>query len=192
MDGESMGAAARFVGLCWVAFVSVWVILAFSVKRTRKHQPLVARALYIGVTAVAALLLNGRIQQFHLSRGVLPHTLAIVLIADFIVFAGLVIAIWARVVLGRNWSARVTLKESHELIRVGPYRLVRHPIYSGLLLMILGTAMLAGQVGGFVASLICFCGFWMKLRQEEILLTKELPGYSEYKAHTKALIPFLF
>jgi len=69
---------------------------------------------------------------------------------------------------------------------------VRHPIYSGLLVMILGTAVLVGQVGGFVALFICFCGFWLKLRQEEVLLSRDLPGYSEYKAQTKALIPFLF
>jgi len=86
----------------------------------------------------------------------------------------------------------VTLKQNHELIQSGPYRLVRHPIYSGLLVMILGTASLVGQVGGFVAFVVCFCGFWIKLRQEEALLTKHLPGYSEYKAHTKALVPFLF
>jgi protein-S-isoprenylcysteine O-methyltransferase Ste14 len=168
-----MGAAAKFVGVCWAAFVSVWLVLALSVKRTKKRQPLFARSLYVLVTAVAAVLLNGRIREFHLTRAVLPHTLAIFLVADVIVFAGLVIAVWA-------------------LIRAGPYRLVRHPIYSGLLLMILGTAMLAGQLGGFVAFLICFCGCWMKLRQEEVLLTRHLPGYSEYKAQTKALIPFLF
>jgi protein-S-isoprenylcysteine O-methyltransferase Ste14 len=187
-----MGAAAKFVGLCWATFVAVWVILALSVKRTTKQQPFLARSLYIAGTAVAAVLLNGWIRGFHLTRPVLPHTLAIVLVADIIVFAGLVIAVWARVMLGRNWSARVSLKENHELIRTGPYRLVRHPIYSGLLLMILGTAALAGQLGGFVALLICFYGFWMKLRQEERLLTRDLPGYSEYKAQTKALIPFLF
>ncbi len=180
------------MGVCWVAFISVWAILAFSVKRTKKQQPLFARSLYIGVTAVAAVLLNGRIREFHLTRDVMPHTLAIFLVADLIVFAGLVITVWARVVLGRNWSARVSLKENHELIRAGPYRLVRHPIYSGLLVMILGTAVLVGQVGGFVALFICFCGFWLKLRQEEILLSRDLSGYSEYKAQTKALIPFLF
>jgi protein-S-isoprenylcysteine O-methyltransferase Ste14 len=168
------------------------VIFALSVKRTRMQQPLIRRVLHVGVTVVAAVLLNGRIREFHLAQGVLPHTLGLALIADIIVFSGLVIAVWARVELGRNWSARVTLKENHELIRRGPYRLVRHPIYSGLLVMILGTAVLVGQLGGFVALLICFIGFWIKLRQEEVLLTAHLPGYSEYKVHTKAVIPFLF
>jgi protein-S-isoprenylcysteine O-methyltransferase Ste14 len=83
------------------------------------------------------------------------------------------------------------LKENHELIQRGPYRLVRHPIFSGLLLMILGTAILAGQISGFIALAICFCGFWVKLRQEEALLSKNLIGYSEYTRHTKALVPFI-
>ncbi len=150
------------------------------------------RLVYLWLTAVVAVLLNGGIRAVNLTRVVLPHTLGTVIVADAIVLAGLVIAIWARIVLGANWSARVTLKENHELIQRGPYRLVRHPIYSGLLLMILGTAILVGHVGGFVAVVICFCGFWIKLRQEEALLTKHLPGYSDYMAHTKALIPLLF
>jgi protein-S-isoprenylcysteine O-methyltransferase Ste14 len=187
-----MEAASKFVGLCWLALVLVWVISALSVKRTKERQPLLGRSLYILLTAVVAVLLNGRIREGHLTRVVLPHTLGAAIVADVLVFAGFAFAVWARIVLGGNWSARVSLKEDHELIQRGPYRLVRHPIYSGLLLMILGTAVLAGQVSGFLALLFCFCGFWIKLRQEEILLSKRLPGYSEYKAHTKALVPFLF
>ena len=185
-----MDAASRFVALCWVAVLVVWVIFALSVKRTQEQQPILGRVFYLSLTVVVALLLSGRIRTVHMTRTILPHTLSIALVADAIVLAGLVIAVWARIALGSNWSARVTLKENHELIQRGPYRLVRHPIYSGLLLMILGTALLAGQLGGFVALAFCFYGFWIKLRQEEALLTKRLPGYSEYKTHTKALIPF--
>jgi protein-S-isoprenylcysteine O-methyltransferase Ste14 len=187
-----MEAAAKFVGLCWIIFVLVWGIFAFSVKRTREQQPLFGRLLYVLLAAVVVVLLNGRIREVHLRHQILPHTLELALVGDVIVLAGLVLAVWARVVLGGNWSSRVALKENHELIQRGPYQVLRHPIYSGLLLMILGTAMLVGEVGGFVALLVCFCGFWIKLRQEEALLTNRLPGYSEYKAHTKALVPFLF
>jgi protein-S-isoprenylcysteine O-methyltransferase Ste14 len=69
---------------------------------------------------------------------------------------------------------------------------VRHPTYPGLLVMILGTAILAGQVSGFVALLLCCVGFWVKARQEEKLLTRSLPGYAEYKSRTKALAPFIW
>ena len=187
-----MEATATFVGLCWVTLIVVWLISALSVKRAKERQPLAGRVLYVGLTAIVAVLLNGGIREVPLTRVVLPHTLGTAIVADVIVLAGFVIAVWARVVLGGNWSARVTLKEDHELIQRGPYRLVRHPIYSGLLVMILGTAVLVGHVSGLVAVPICFGGFWIKLRQEEALLTRRLPGYSEYMARTKALVPFLF
>ena len=187
-----MRATAGFVAICWFAFILVWFVSAMSVKRTKERQPLFGRLLYICLTGVVAVLLNGGIREVHLMRVVLPHTLVTAIVADVIVLAGLVVAVWARIVLGGNWSARVALKENHELIRRGPYRVVRHPIYSGLLLMIFGTALLMGHIAGFLGLVICFCGFWIKLRQEEALLTTRLPGYSEYMARTKALVPFLF
>lgn len=113
------------------------------------------------------------------------------ILGDFLVLVGLFIAIWARVTLGGNWSARVSLKENHELVQRGPYRLVRHPIYSGLLLMIFGTATLVGKAGALIVLAMCFGGFWLKLRQEETLLSQHLPGYSDYMRRTKALLPFL-
>jgi protein-S-isoprenylcysteine O-methyltransferase Ste14 len=186
-----MELTAKIVLVCWVAVTVFWIVSAFSVKRTKEKQPLPARLLYLLLTISAVMLLNGGFLKFHLDAPVLPHTLATGIIADILMLLGLCIAIWARVTLGRNWSSRVTLKEDHELIQRGPYRAVRHPIYSGLLLMVLGTAILVGRTGGFLALLVCFCGFWFKARQEEQLLTKSLPGYSEYMAHTKALLPFV-
>ncbi len=183
--------SAKFVVACWITVVSVWAISALSVKRTRERQPFFGRVVYLWFAVVAAALLTGGFRHMHLTRAILPHTLDLALVADAIVLAGLIIAVWARLVLGGNWSGRVTLKEGHELVQRGPYRFVRHPIYSGLLVMILGTAVFAGQVGGFVALFICFGGFWIKLRQEEVLLTRRLPGYSEYMARTKALVPFV-
>lgn len=186
-----MDATTKFAAGCWGVVVAFWIVSAFSVKRTKARQPLPHRLLYIVVTALAALLLNGSVRIIHWNRVVIPHTLATGIVGDLLVLIGLFIAIWARVTLGGNWSARVTLKEDHELIQRGPYRAVRHPIYSGLLLMILGTAILAGHVSGFIALLVCFGGFWVKLRQEEALLTKHLAGYSDYMRHTKALVPFI-
>jgi len=187
-----MKATAHFVALCWVIVVLVWIAAAFSVKRTRERQPISGRMLYVLITVAAVLLLKGTIGGAALNRSILPHTLAIGILSDILVLLGLVIAVWARIVLGSNWSSRVTLKENHELIQRGPYRVVRHPIYSGLLLMVLGTALLAGRTGGFFALLISFIGLWIKLRQEEILLTKHFPEYAAYKSRTKALIPFVF
>lgn len=186
-----MDTTTKFAIGCWAIVIAFWIVSAFSVKRTKARQPLPHRLLYLVFNAVAAVLLIGSERVIHWNRVVLPHTVVTGILADSLMLLGLFIAIWARATLGGNWSARVTLKEDHELIERGPYRLIRHPIYSGLLLMILGTAILAAQMGAFIALTICFCGFWLKLRQEEALLTKHLPGYSEYLRRTKALVPFV-
>jgi protein-S-isoprenylcysteine O-methyltransferase Ste14 len=187
-----MEATAAIVGTCWAMFVGFWIVWAFRVKRTKAWQPLSERLIYLLFIGVAAVLLNGRVGTTLMTQRVLPQGIPIRILADVLVVLGLLIAIWARVTLAGNWSAQVTLKENHELIQRGPYRFVRHPIYSGLLLMILGTAVIAGQLGGFVALAICGIGLWVKLRQEEKLLTQHLPGYAEYKSRTRALIPYLF
>jgi protein-S-isoprenylcysteine O-methyltransferase Ste14 len=186
-----MDATGSLLIGCWFIFVAFWIASAFFVKRTKTKQPLPHRLVYLVLTALAVLLLNGSVRMFNWNRTVLGHTTGIRIIADVLAVAGLIIAMSARIMLGGNWSARVTLKEDHELIQGGPYRVVRHPIYSGLLLMILGTAVIGGQVGGFIALAICFVGFWMKLRQEEALLSQHLPGYSDYMRRTKALVPFV-
>lgn len=186
-----MDATGKFAIGCWGVVIAFWIASAFSVKRTKAQQPLPHRLLYLVLMALAALLLNGTARVINWNRVVLPHSLVTGLVGDFLILNGLAVAIWARFTLGGNWSARVALKEDHQLVERGPYRLVRHPIYSGLLLMILGTAVLAGRVGAFLALAICFGGFWVKLRQEEALLTKHLSGYLEYMRRTKALIPFL-
>jgi protein-S-isoprenylcysteine O-methyltransferase Ste14 len=186
-----MDRATRFAIGCWGVGIAFWILSAFSVKRTREQQPLRQRLFYFVLTAAAAILLNGSARITNWNRAVLPHTVATGILGDFLLFVGLFIAIWARITLGGNWSARVTLKENHELIQRGPYRVVRHPIYSGLLLMILGTAILIGQMGGFFVLAFSFCGLWVKLRREEALLTKHLAGYSEYMRRTKALVPFV-
>ena len=188
---SNMDANIRFAVGCWGVGIAFWILSAFWVKRTRVQQPLPHRLFYLVLTATAALLLNRSARILNWNRAVLAHTVVTGILGDFLVFVGLFIAIWARITLGRNWSARVSLKENHELIQRGPYRLVRHPIYSGLLLMLVGTAVLVGQVGGFLVLVFCFCGFWVKLRREEALLTKHLPAYSEYRRRTRALVPFL-
>jgi protein-S-isoprenylcysteine O-methyltransferase Ste14 len=124
---------------------------------------------------------------------VVPHSTAMTFVGLVVTVLGLLLAIWARVVLGGNWSGTVTFKENHELIVRGPYALVRHPIYTALLLMFLGTALAIGTAGGFVGLALFFLSFWIKLRQEEALMTEHFGDqYRDYKKRVKALIPFVF
>jgi protein-S-isoprenylcysteine O-methyltransferase Ste14 len=123
-----------FILCCWGAWLTYWVVMAFSTKRTVEHGGFIGFRLVMVVVA-AALIVVAKL------AGVSPQSvfwrtpLALGVVSDCIVVVGVAILVWARVTLGRNWSAEVTFKEDHELIESGPYALVRHPIYSGLIVM---------------------------------------------------------
>jgi protein-S-isoprenylcysteine O-methyltransferase Ste14 len=120
------------------------------------------------------------------------RTLLTDIVSDVVVLAGLLLAISARRSLGSNWSAGAAVEHGHELVKSGPYRYVRHPIYSGFLTMVLGTAVLYGHLVGMVILAVCMAGLYVKaMREESLLRDRFFDAYSEYMARTKALIPFL-
>jgi protein-S-isoprenylcysteine O-methyltransferase Ste14 len=99
-------------------------------------------------------------------------------------------AIWARATLGRNWSAVVQVKQGHELVERGPYRWVRHPIYTGLLMGFLGTACALGEWRGLLGTAIVGVSFWFKLKLEERWMREQFGArYEDYMRRVKALIP---
>jgi protein-S-isoprenylcysteine O-methyltransferase Ste14 len=107
--------------------------------------------------------------------------------------AGLLFSAWARVHLGGNWSGIVTVKEDHELVRSGPYGIVRHPIYSGLLLAVVGSALARGEWRGVVAVVIVFWAFRRKMQTEERWMRERFGnGYQAYSERVPALVPFIF
>jgi protein-S-isoprenylcysteine O-methyltransferase Ste14 len=105
--------------------------------------------------------------------------------------AGVALVIASRRNLGRNWSDLVVLKRNHELIQSGPYRWVRHPLYSGMLLAILGSAMTVNSGFAYTAVPIVWLGFWLKARREETLLEQQFPEYRHYRQKVKAFIPLI-
>jgi protein-S-isoprenylcysteine O-methyltransferase Ste14 len=110
-----------------------------------------------------------------------------------LIVAGLAFSVWARRHLGRNWSGTVQVKQDHQLICTGPYRFVRHPIYTGILLAFLGTAIVDGPWWGILAVVVGFGSFWRKLTLEERFMRETFgSAYEEYRARTAALIPYLF
>lgn len=121
-----------------------------------------------------------------------PTHLALGIATDLIFLAGLAFAVWARVALGSNWSAEVAFKQDQELIQVGPYAIVRHPIYTGLLMMALATAVHYGRAAGMVLFVLLCFGAWLKSRQEEKLMTAHFPeAYRAYRRRVHALVPFV-
>jgi protein-S-isoprenylcysteine O-methyltransferase len=106
--------------------------------------------------------------------------------------AGLGFSLWARFALGRNWSGTVTIKRDHELVRSGPYAIVRHPIYSGILLALLATAIARGHLGAFVGLAVAALTLRLKALSEESFMVEQFGAqYSAYQREVKALIPFV-
>jgi protein-S-isoprenylcysteine O-methyltransferase Ste14 len=127
-----------------------------------------------------------------LTRQVVPRGIPERLAGVSITMLGLSLSVCARKYLGRYWSSRPAIKVDHKLIRTGPYRLVRHPIYTGILVGFLGTAIAMGRVWALLLVLVILCSFLLKIRAEEKLLLEEFgEAYSQYKKEVKALIPFV-
>jgi protein-S-isoprenylcysteine O-methyltransferase Ste14 len=188
-----LNAIARIIAsVVWGLFIAYWISAAFSVKRTIRREPVFSRSVVLGLVGSGNVLLFTSVSTNLAARRLLPPNAVIDFLACIIAIAGLVITIWARRTLARNWSASVTLKEDHELIRTGPYRFVRHPIYTGFLVMALGSALVPFSTRGFGGLFLIFAGFWYKLRREEELMTAHFGNdYILYKARVRALIPWI-
>ncbi|HLW78630.1 MAG TPA: methyltransferase [Terriglobia bacterium] len=183
----------RALGFAWLTFVAVWVIMAFTAKRTVKQQSSGSRLLHLALGVIAYMLIfSDELAWGLLSWRFIAWGPAVAAAGVALTYAGLAISIWARAILGRNWSASVTVKQDHRLIRQGPYAVVRHPIYSGLLLATLGTALVVGQVRALAGLAITFVLWLMKSRLEERFMLEEFGGeYEEYRRHSWALVPFV-
>jgi len=177
---------------CWWIFCIVWLINAFRTKRIAERQSVESAVAHrIPILAGWWLLF---FPNWHglMGQQVIPRTALSQTVGAAICVLGLIFTVWARQTLAGNWSSNVTFKQDHELIRKGPYRIVRHPIYTGLLVMFLGTAIHIGQVRGGVSLLVVTIGFWIKLSQEERLLLRHFPdAYPAYQREVKALVPFI-
>ena len=185
--------AADIINGCWLVFVATWVIASVSTKRTVYRETSTQRLRYWVLLVIAYLLLfYGRRLPYPLNLNVVPHLAAMAWTAAIVCAIGLAFAIWARVTLGSNWSGVVTLKEGHELVERGPYRFVRHPIYTGILTMFFATALAQGHLSGFAGTLLMFASFWIKLRDEEKLMLRQFDErYTAYQQRVKRIIPFV-
>ena len=175
----------------WLAWLAYWWISSRGTKANRRRESFASRVSH-GLPLIVAGALMVRRPVAFLAARLLPANLPVFVAGTAVVAIGLLFCVWARVHLGTNWSASVTVKQGHELVRTGPYRLVRHPIYTGLLLAMLGTAIARGHVQGFVAVAIAGAAFLQKLRIEERWMQETFgDAYARYRAEVPALIPFV-
>ncbi|MEJ0098154.1 MAG: isoprenylcysteine carboxylmethyltransferase family protein [Bauldia sp.] len=178
--------------MLWLAWLAYWIGSSFGVKAAARSETWQSRLAYGAPLWVAGVLMVDPRIPGVLSLRFLPDSAATALLGVLVTAVGLGFAIWARVHLGSNWSAEVTVKRDHELVGSGPYALARHPIYTGLLLAFVGTAIVVGEWRGVLAAVIVAGSFWYKLGLEERLMVETFgAAYEDYRRRVKALVPFL-
>jgi protein-S-isoprenylcysteine O-methyltransferase Ste14 len=182
-----MHAVELVFAIGWAAFWIYWLVAAFSMK---KGRILWSRDLRIRAAVVVLAIVLLRLGAFRSSAiNSDPWRVGLGL---FLFALGLGFAIWARLHIGRNWGAPMSQKDEPELVTSGPYRLVRHPIYSGILLAVLGTAIALSWLF-LVALVLVGIYFTYSATIEERYLTEQFPDtYPVYRRSTKMLVPFIF
>ncbi len=175
----------------WVGWLAYWAIAARGAKPTHWREPLRAQSLHTALAFIGVIVLVvPRATPALLAQPFLPPTAIGAALGAILTASGLGIAIAARITLAGNWSAAVEIKEGHALIRGGLYRYVRHPIYAGILLALLGSALALDRWRALFGFVLIFAALLLKSRHEEIRLRQALPGYDDYARKTAALIPF--
>ena len=178
---------------CWLAVIGYWLWSARRVKAPKRTESLAKRFLAHWLPLIVAVMLLGPGEWFGhslLREQFVPHTTLVYSIGLALCIAGAALAIWSRAILGTNWSAQVQIKQGHELIQRGPYALIRHPIYTGLILLFAGNAVMVGDWRGVLAVAIVTVSFWRKYLLEEKLLAQEFgTSYAEYRKRTYPLFP---
>jgi protein-S-isoprenylcysteine O-methyltransferase Ste14 len=177
----------------WAVLVMVWTAGLFFSKPTARRSSYSSRLVLVAPLLVFYLLVvlhvirtDWFLQRFWL------HTPVVQVAGLALTILGCFFAIWARVTLGSNWSGLPKVRREHELVVKGPYRLVRHPIYTGLLTALAGTVIAIDRIGWVLILLLAGISYAIKIRQEEHLMMETFPDqYPDYKRRVKALVPFV-
>jgi len=179
------------VELPWVIFLIVWFIAALKTRRTEKRESSASRYFVMTLMILGYYCLFGNpIPVALLHKRFVPPTQLVAVFGGVLTWLGTGLCLWARYHLAENWSARVTIKVDHELIRTGPYAYFRHPIYSGLLLAATGTAIAFGEVRGLLGVCFILTGFLIKAKKEEKMLNVQFgSAFEDHRRRTGFLLP---
>jgi protein-S-isoprenylcysteine O-methyltransferase Ste14 len=177
----------------WIGYFAYWGMMSKNVKVTERSEPAGSRLVrLLAIVCAFALLWLSIIPLPWLNKRFLPAGVWCFWTGAAVTAGGLLFSVWARRHLGTNWSQSVTLKEGHELITTGPYALVRHPIYTGLLLGFLGCAVARAEWRGLLAVALVFAVLWRKLRLEEKWMRAQFGApYEAYSRRVAALVPHI-
>jgi protein-S-isoprenylcysteine O-methyltransferase Ste14 len=187
LDRGSVRIADLIIVICWVLFWAYWLIAAWSSKAGRSPS-----ARFVGARVAIIVVVVYLVRALGFRSHLVQNDPVLTGVGMALFFLGLALAIWARIYIGRNWGMPMTRKAEPELVTTGPYHRVRHPIYTGIILAMLGTA-LATTPFGLIAVAVLAAYFIYSATREESYLAEQFPDtYPAYKRSTKMLVPFVF
>jgi protein-S-isoprenylcysteine O-methyltransferase Ste14 len=175
----------------WIVFLVYWLVSALRTRATRQKESFASRYAILFIEVVGfVLIFNGSAGIGFLGNRFMPRTWASAILGSIFTWLGIGLAVWARYHLAENWSARITIKEDHQLIRTGPYARLRHLIYSGLILAAIGSALVIDEWRCVLGVCLVLTGYCIKARKEEKMLTQQFgEAFREHQKHAGFLIP---
>ena len=179
-----MDALKFAISCAWLAF---WIYWLASASVSKQSVPGGWRTRLTGVSVVGVFVISGVLR----GSGLAVHSVILAAIGAVLFACGIALAVWARLHLGRNWGMPMTQRAEPELVTSGPYRFVRHPIYTGLLIALLGTALVNNLLGLIVVAVLVVYFYYCGIVEERNLAATFPKAYPEYRSRTKMLIPFL-
>lgn len=184
----------EIISICWIVFSIYWAIRGIRRRRSKRKAALIFTVLNNGLLYVGFILvLLGRSVPSSLSLLFLPQAIPIHITGTVFVIVGIGFAIWSRQLLRNNWNRDVVIMEDQQFIHSGPYAIVRHPIYTGILLALFGTTLVASTIGSILGFVLALLSLWQKACMEEQLLTTEFGQlYANYQREVRFLIPFIY
>jgi protein-S-isoprenylcysteine O-methyltransferase Ste14 len=177
----------------WVVFLAYWIIAARKTNRTERKEPFAWRYGIMFIEIVGfVILFDDHADIGVLGHKIIPRSIALMIVSVALTWAGIGLALWARTHLGQYWSGRITIKEDHKLIRTGPYARLRHPIYSGLDVAVIGSALAIDHWRCMLGVCVIILGFWIKAKREEAMLSGQFgAAFDEHRRYTGFLLPKL-
>ena len=179
------------IQLTWLIFLAYWILAGLRVNKMERSEPAGERAARILAILVAFILLYDEDPRCSILGGrFIPERDWIFATGSALTFAGVAFAIWARYHTAQYWSASVVLRAGHQLIRTGPYARIRHPIYTGMLQAVAGTALAIGRYRALAAFAIILAGFiWKSKREEKLLGSQFGSAFDEHRRHLGFILP---
>src|SRR6266849_5538364 len=175
----------------WIIFVLYWIAGAIKTRATREKESAASRIAILAIEGTGYMLIfSGSAGIGFLGSRFVSRTLPSASLGVVLTWSGIGLAIWARYHLAEYWSARITIKEDHQLIRTGPYSHLRHPIYSGLVLATIGSAIVIDEWRCVLGVCLVLAGYCLKAKKEEAMLSQQFgEAFREHQEHTGFLIP---